>query len=242
MLTAYFDDSGTDYNSKVAVVAGYLSSVKLWDKFCRKWTRLLATHGLTQLRTSTLESSKGEFKTWDNQRRIEFRKKAHSIISECTYTGIGNPIVKEDFAATIQDGWVKKVAGAGMYGWCAQGCIVAISTWCAQHNYTEPIQMVFEAGTIGQGQVQALFDGLYSDPRIREKWHIRGWSFQDKSVLPIQAADVLAYECFKLVNDEGRPFRKSLYDLARPTDIRYLKIWDKSDLEDWRKDWESRSL
>src|SRR5437868_2907029 len=70
MLTAYFDDSGTDPGNKVAVVAGYVSNVVMWEKFETAWRNLLQRHEITSLRRTDLETFNGEFKSWNPEKRI----------------------------------------------------------------------------------------------------------------------------------------------------------------------------
>ena len=66
-----------------------------------------------------------------------------------------------------------------------------------------------------------------------------GWSFQGKEILPLQAADVMAYEVYKHVEnqivDKGEKYdvRRSMIDLYRPRDDNYLKLWSRERLIDW---------
>jgi hypothetical protein len=62
MLTAYFDDSGTDAGSKAAVVAGYLGSTTNWKRFAEEWRALLSDYGISIMRRTDLENYQGEFK------------------------------------------------------------------------------------------------------------------------------------------------------------------------------------
>jgi hypothetical protein len=84
-----------------------------------------------------------------------------------------------------------------------------------------------------------MLKSLFATPATRAFWHIKGWSFQDKDVLPLQAADVIAYEVFKHVENqildkgEKRDVRLSMLDLYRPCDENYLKWWSRERLIDW---------
>ena len=72
-----------------------------------------------------------------------------------------------------------------------------------------------------------------------EVWHIKGLSFQGKDLAPLQAADVLAYELFKLVenqvidNSAKHDVRLSARDLVGAEDGKYLDCWDRERLEEW---------
>jgi len=80
-------------------------------------------------------------------------------------------------------------------------CIVHAKIWAekCQRGSVPPFQWSFEAGTIGYGQVDEMLRSLYAMPKTRALWRIGGWSFQGKEVLPLQAADVMAYEAYKYV-------------------------------------------
>jgi hypothetical protein len=91
MLTAYVDDSGTGANDAIAVAAGYVATQHMWDRFQTRWQVLLRKYEIRQMHRSDLETFHGEFKTWDPAKRTE---KAHAIIRNCTYSGIGLALVK----------------------------------------------------------------------------------------------------------------------------------------------------
>jgi hypothetical protein len=244
MLTAYFDDSGTSPTDPVVVVAGYLATVEMWARFNRRWSALLSQYEITGLRRADLENLSGEFKGWDPSRRTEFIKKAHAIIRQCTYSGFGVAIPKSDFEAVCPESHPYRTYG--LFGWCAFGCVRSINLWCDEKNVTEPIQYVFEAGTTGQGQFDQIMGDLYRDPAIRKDDRIGGWSFQGKSVLPLQAADVVAYEYFKYMRnqfvDKGtRPIRLSARDLFRQPEIQFFRHYDAKFLESLFQSWDLRS-
>lgn len=236
MLTAYFDDSGTDLNSPLVVVAGYLSSDHMWESFNVRWANLLLKNGVTQMRRSKLESLEGEFKGWIPDQRTEFVKKAHAVIRKFTYLPIGIAIVKADFEEAFP---VNSTARRfGLYSWCIHGCLAALGEWCEKRNHREPITFVFEAGTEGRDQVHKTFTVLCANPEKRppRACPIKSWSFAPKKVLPLQAADLIAYEFYKFTKnhaiDRGRhKIRLSALDLFSSTDISLLKYFDKKGFE-----------
>jgi hypothetical protein len=240
MLTAYFDDSGTSLDNEIAVVAGYIGSTKQWENFCLRWAGLLSEYKVTRLHRAELESYQGDFINWNEQLRIEFVKKAQRIIKDCTYCGVGIALVKSDFEEVLSKDI--RASKFGMAGWCATGCLAAIWRWCEERNHREPIQFVFEAGTLGQGKVNSIFEVLYRNRDLPQNSLIGGWSFQSKNVLPLQAADTVAYEFYRflkneLIDDPKRPLRLSAKGLFRPCDTKYFAHWDKERFVEFLKDW-----
>jgi hypothetical protein len=84
MLTAYFDDSGTSPSNRVAVVARYVATVFQWERFVPEWNRALAKGNVKVMHRADLESSYGEFRGWDKERRIAFLNRVHAVIRHRT--------------------------------------------------------------------------------------------------------------------------------------------------------------
>lgn len=206
MLTIYCDDSGTDKNNRSAVVAGYLSNAAQWEIFTREWRQVLKEFKVKQMHRTDLENFKGEFtedRGWNPMRRTAFLMRLQPIIRRRMKLPIGTAVIRKDFEEVIPEEVGKKFGG--VYGWCAHTCLVKLRIWCERpcRQHRVPIEWVFEAGTIGHGQVDAMFRELHEMQQKgsdwRSDWRIRAWSFQAKDVVPLQAADLLAYELFKLV-------------------------------------------
>jgi hypothetical protein len=242
MLTVYCDDSGTDRDSCVAVVAGYLSNVAQWDIFMKEWTRALKDFGINVMHRSDLENYKGEFAKWNSARRTEFLQRLQPIIRRRTKTAFGCMVIKEDFEKYISDEIKGKVGG--VYGLLAYVCLVGISQWCNQpsRQHRHPINWVFEAGTRGRGQVDKMFELTHANEELRQKSRLGSWTFDGKSNIPLQSADVLAYECFKLIENEvvdkgERPVRVSMEKLVGSDKYPYLRFFQKEALEKFATEW-----
>lgn len=238
MHIVYCDDSGTGPDQRTAVAAGFLGSTTQWERFNQQWQSLLAEYGIKQMHRADLESYVGEFRGWNGSRRTAFVRKAHAIIKKHTYIAVGTGVIKADFEE-IMPQWAKELFG-GAYGWCVNECLVHVGKWCEKlrNPYKDRINWVFEAGTVGSGQVVEMLRNLSQDPTWGQRLHIGQWSFDDKDSLPLQAADVIAYEVFKQIEnqivDQGkRNVRLSMLDLVRSGDQPYLKYWDKARLKSW---------
>jgi hypothetical protein len=235
MLTAYFDDSGTSPSNHVAAVAGYVGSVAQWERFNIEWKQLLSEFGVKAMHRSALESSKGEFFGWTSAKKIEFIVRAQKIIKKRTYLPVGSAVIKADFDEVIPKR-MREHAG-GHFGWCVTETLALANRWAQNRKHADPIDWVFEAGTKGQPKVNEMFNRLYAIPEARKRLRINSWSFRDKSLLPLQAADVVAYETYKFVQnqvvDSGKfPVRLSAIDLLGEKN-EYLLMWDKKRLSRW---------
>jgi len=244
MITAYFDDSGTNPESDVAAVGGYLASTQQWTRFIPRWKQLLKDFDVKQMHRTDLETWNGEFtenRGWGPTRRNKFVGKAQGIIKRHTYIAVGSAVIKKDFEEVLPLP-VRKFFG-GAYGWCAHECLLRASIWCEKAKHGEPIKWVFEKGTEGSGQIGFYFQKCAEIPEVSKLMRVQhgGWSFQNKDVLPLQAADVVAYEIFKQVKnqivDKGKKnVRLSALNLFRKKDEPYMKYWDKDRLLQWFKE------
>jgi hypothetical protein len=242
MLSAYFDDSGTDQYSRTAVVGGYVGSDFQWRRFVARWSKTLDEAQVKILHRSDLENFQGEFteaKGWNPSRRTELVRKLHSIIKTSTYSAVAAAVVKDDFNA-VMPSWVKHLFG-GAYGWCAFMCVLAMRGWCTERHHSDPIAWVFESGTAGAPEIGEMFQALQL-PELRALYRISSVTFDGKELKSLQAADLVAYEIFKhtenQVLDGGRnwPRRRSALDLFRRQDERYLTFWDRGRLINWLAD------
>jgi hypothetical protein len=237
MISGYFDDSGTSANERAAVVAGYLGSVSQWDNFCREWSQFLADYGITEMHRADLETFHGEFLEeygWNPERRTKCVRDAHRIIKKNTYTALSAAVIKADFDEIIPDD-IKKLFG-GAYGWAALMCIWQSYGWFYKQKKPSDINWVFEAGTKGRNEFDKIMANIYRRHDLRQQFKIWGWSFNSKKVLPLQAADVIAYESFKQIDgqiiDKGkRPVRRSAQDLFRPSEVQHLRYQDREGLK-----------
>jgi len=78
MLHAYIDDSGTHEGSYACVVAGYFGGVNRWKEFERRWKRVLDQYNVGEFhahdfwRRAPNGHGVGEYRGWSKQRLDEF--------------------------------------------------------------------------------------------------------------------------------------------------------------------------
>jgi hypothetical protein len=253
LLTVYCDESGTDAKNRVACVAGYIGQISEWRKFQQGWSPIpkKRPYRVKIMHRADLETWHGEFtkeRGWDSSRRNAFLNELHPIIKSRTRVAIGTAVIKKDWEE-VMPYWLKRFMG-GVYGWCAHECIVAVRIWCNRpiRNYQHPINWVFEKGAMGQGQVAAMFTELDQHPVLSKEFRIGSWTFACKDVVPLQAADTLAYEIFKQVENqivdrgEKHDVRFSVKDLLRPQDLPYLKYWNRERLLEWLRNSQQQGI
>jgi hypothetical protein len=233
VMRLYVDTSGKD-NDLVRVAAGYLASAAQWEKFEAEWARALRSAKVNAFHATDFFSFKGEFNGWDAniEKHIRFAKLFTAIAAEQTQIGVGRGIESEPF---------HRIIGPEMRGLrhaphrrftslmvCALGLLDDIARLWGER--TEPIAVLFEAEP-GIGEVIEYFHSAKA----------RGVPFTKayasigqaaKSFLPLQAADLLAHECWRELKEHIRPSgrprpRKSMQRLARGESIQLAMVTEK---------------
>jgi hypothetical protein len=127
-------------------------------------------------------------------------------------------------------------------------CLLLIGKWAASCGFTEPIGYVFDRGNGKRLQFQRAYDRLVQNEKEVKISRVGSLSFgDDTQLLPLQAADFIAYEFNKVCTDLGggtRRVRGSLKAIFErvPTDCRVpaernlVKL--VSDINDPSKVWE----
>jgi len=236
---AFYGDAGGNEDASNVALGGYIATVDQWRAFKQPWANELALADVECFHRSEMEPPfHGEFKAkgWTVKDQILVLQRLHSIIKRGTLRGIGYAIRNKAFAQLIPPK-IKRTYG-GTYGWCVLLEVVEVGLWARRRN--KWVHYFFEAGDKGQPQANAAINKLYDDPRYREPFRIRGWSFVPKrgpdAVVQLQPADFIAYEAYKDIDNflagSPRPARKSRMDLVRPNKDE-LRFWGDQALASW---------
>ena len=243
MLAAYFDESGTHEGSKALVIAGWVSSVSQWKKFQAEWRQLLDEYDLDHFHMTDCENLRGQYQGWTQERKISAIQQAHKIIVR----RISIPIaVSLDYEA--YDFLDKKYTIRGMtnevvrspYTFCLEKCLSNIKRWADRkllYSKKHQIEYIFEHGNSYRGEVTTLFQKIEMDASIKRQFRVSKLEFGDKYVFPLNAADMLAYETFKEMENyhvpgfEERPLRKSSKRLVGQLNQEFMEFCGRPAIE-----------
>lgn len=214
-LDAYFDESGTHDNADAVVVAGYLASAEKWEEFVCKWADMLSEADLTHWHQVNFAQRVKEYTGWTEEKRVKFMQRAAGMIKNTVIAGVScgvNAAAFKELAPRLP---------FRPYAFCAMGCFKHLEGWAFEKSHRDPIDCIFEAGTRGRGEISEMVKELMSDEDgDRLSFRIGSIRFEKKKqFLPLQTADILAYECYKeavsgQINVEIRGPRKSLIELG----------------------------
>jgi hypothetical protein len=211
LYTVYFDESGADDLSEAAVVAGFVSNVSEWEAFSEKWQAVLDEARIDYFHMVDFAHSQDQFEGWSEEKRRELLNKLLPIIHEHTFWSIGIIVFKKSFDAILSD-LAKQICG-NQYGLAALVCWRHLGLIMQEVDGWMDCRM--EAGAKGAGALQLVHAEDSKFPSWRNEHRVLGLSFNNKrDFLPLQAADILAYELHKDIPRQfGNSSRKVRYPL-----------------------------
>jgi hypothetical protein len=231
MLTAFFDDSASEETDKLFVLAGYVHSAEAWARFSDDWQTVLdAAPSITYFKMREAQNLSLEFLGWDP---IARNAKVHSLADvidkhapwsiECCirrtdYQNIVGPVVPYDLRHPYFDAFY--------------AVIIKLAQWHRHLGLTIPVDFVFdEQGEIGAEAV-IWYEHIKSlqPPEIQAMLGSTPVFRDDKKILPLQAADLLAWHLRRgreeRNKNEYRPVMEKLFPLIHaeiPLGEEYLR-------------------
>lgn len=199
-LHGYFDESGTHDGSEVVTVAGYISTAEQWELFGRDWANALKDYGLESFHMTDFANGAKGYRGWTEQeRRIRFARLI-GLINKHVIASVGIAIPTRSFEQIFPKHAKRFVGGA--YGLAAACCFLDAARILESGYPSARIAYVFEAGSRGAGEVMKVFDWNYKNREQRPKLKLLSLKFEGKEFSPLQAADILSYELYRLVPHE----------------------------------------
>lgn len=198
-FTAYFDASGhPDAKGSAMFVSGFIAPISEWVKFEREWLSLLAEYGIKNpFHMAEFIACSEQFVGWkhNEKRQLEFYGRALKVIQRRTNRAISQGVIVDDFWKLVNEYVIPDDHAAASslktpLSFCAVGACIQIAKWANRRRrrglkMTGTIEIVFDRGDKHRGQMAtALRDVFNTDPIFKDK----------KDVVPIQAADILAWE------------------------------------------------
>jgi hypothetical protein len=227
LLKVYIDESGVHADSPVVTVAAYMARPKQWAAFTREWVRAIKPAKVYH--ATDAQNLRGEFKGWTSQQVDALAERALPIIPKHTAVAIAAGINMRDFrTAFASKPDLMKLLG-DPYGACLQWVLTILMQEKAVKGNREQIAFFHEQNNF-IGEASSAYK------HVIERWNIgarTGFAFGSKEkFVPLQAADIYAYEANKRLRDTSKPNRRSLDALVpdkRYAELRYLNNENMAD-------------
>jgi hypothetical protein len=219
LYSAFLDERGTHKESKIVVVAGFISNVTQTEELSEEWKKALNLWGIPMFHMADFESRRGCFEQWTDDQRRDRLNHLLDLMKCYTFNSIAFVVRKKSFDKIFTAKAKRRVGDA--YGIAAIGCWHNLALVAKDQRIDGYIRFTMEKGCRGVAALKRIHDNESTDPGWVKVNRIESLSFQDKrTFLPLQAADIMAYEIYKQAHrqfdGEIRPTRYPLRELASP--------------------------
>jgi hypothetical protein len=206
LMLASFDASGHESDQPFLVVGGFVSSAGDWDEFSDLWLKRLREDGLPYFHASQFASGNGIFDGWKAK---EARTRALAadlmdiIVSHAfRYFVHGVKPAEFNMAFTDED---RETFNINAYALCGRTCVADLGRWIRRDSLQWDLgrvpDLVFEHGDKGKGKLRdMLVKHNYPEPQfLPGKIPLETKLGAVPPYVPLQAADWIAYESFRLL-------------------------------------------
>ena len=206
MFETYCDESGGADHGFIAV-AGWLASADRWRKFETDWKALLERYEVPYLHMKDVAHFQGPYKKWFAARdeREKFLAQAVEIIQQTVEFGFLSVVWYDAFRKVNERFYLDKHQHSP-YAIAGRFCIARANQWMRRQGYSvRDVAYIFEDGGPDVGGLTDL--AKRSGVQIPTFHPSRDTELQS-GMVPLQAADFLAYEIRKGVRDHRDKFTK----------------------------------
>lgn len=223
-ITAYFDESQDGIQSHVFALAGWTAWNIEWDLFEPKWNAVLAAHQVPELHMREYESSWGFFRGWGPDRKIPLLSALIDTFEQSAVAPSHGPIGFWS-AVPLQD--YKQYVRGRPLKWeddpaflCFLYCLKRILPFTVGTPVDVQVDFVFDQKPELEQRMHAIYHQVQRLPDFAAFRHRFGsLRFASRRAsAALQAADLLAYECYKhtanALTGFPRSQRKSVLRLA----------------------------
>jgi len=208
---AYLDDSGHPDDQDVVLVAGWVGKVEQWLLWEHGWTKVLSDFDIksgvfhmTDFESApTSRDPSNEYRHLSQHEREIFHNRLINHIHTRAEYHFATMVPIRDYREVNDIYYFEEWLGKP-YSFAAVGVVQKLQAWKNRYASNDPLVTFFEDGTKHKGDLMQVFKNFkFDDPIFRKK----------KDVVPLQAADMLAWECFHAFNTgDVRPQFNKLLD------------------------------
>jgi hypothetical protein len=194
MFKAYFDDSSSDEDDKNFVLAGCIQSYKVWADFTFLWEAALAARpSIKYFHMREARKLEGQFERWKATERDRKIKHLATVLASFRPWTLSAYISKKEHEAILKP--VSPHLIRHPYFSLFYTVVLKLAHWHHDMGITAPVNYVFdEQGVLGEDAV-IWYQHIKSwqKPELAELMGGTPGFENDKVVLPLQAADMLAW-------------------------------------------------
>jgi Protein of unknown function (DUF3800) len=207
-FTAYLDASGDSTKEPFVIVSGYIANFVQWETFESVWRNTHERFNVAlpfHMAEFMAATTNPKYREQSNARRdyVEIAQDptrwreflqglvyAQAMFIICAVTSLVRMNVYNEV-----DGFLELREAIPPFAFAARYCVDRVRKWEKYFQITEPIEMIFEEGDLGQGDFSRLMVGEGQPLPIYKK---------KSDFLGLQAADQYAWEIARRLKDEDK--------------------------------------
>ncbi len=203
MLKAYMDESGTHAGSPAVTVGLYVGKPRGWQAWTKDWNahkKPIRVYHAVDAHNRT-----GEFEGWERPARNEFVGNLLPVMARHPIMGVAVGIHLGAFDAAMKAHPELRDMFGTPYAACFQWAVQTLLTMMDEHGDTQRVAFFHECND-DQKDAEAAFAYIKAQKLLNDR--VVSLTFGGKEdYVPLQAADVLAYESNHLLRDPKKPTR-----------------------------------
>jgi len=222
LLAGYFDDSGTDLDSPAAVIAGFIARPSAWLGFGHLWSQVLTKYGIDvhhQNKWSNRAPPFNDPNEWPTDRLQDYLNELLAVITAHDVVSVGAGIPVQRFKDCLSPKAQSTTTPIGFAAQCLFGEAIEVVRKGGVSDAR--IAYIFASGTPGYSEIQQGFDAGVAVRQTKEEFGLVSLTTADiRDVMPLQAADLVAYEVFKFIRfgDDDLNMARARYPLRQIAD------------------------
>ena len=211
MIKIFVDKSGTHDDADVVTVAAYAGRPKVWRKWSGEWKK--AKRPIDVFHAVEAANRTGEFEGWSRDKRDELVKRILPIIASNSLAGAVIGLNKTEFGKATEGRDDLHKALGNPYTTCFHWLVQSLLELLKHNKRTESLKFVHEQNDFEKEAKSAFeFISNNANPHNVPMSLVFGGKHEQ---MPLQTADILAYEGNHRFRDPEKPEREP-WKILRP--------------------------
>jgi hypothetical protein len=195
LLTGYIDETGhsKDERQRFVGVAGLVAQAEHWEVFERKWKETLNVFKLPYFHMKDFACRRKYYEGWSEPKRQKLFGKLMRIIATTHPFPVGAIVSLDDYRSFPAE---DREMMEDPYHFCLMGCVY-LPAWRTENASPDVrLSIVFSEQSEFKNMAGLLLDDFKQNHTEGQRFDTP--VFEDmKMVVPLQAADIVAYELYK---------------------------------------------
>jgi hypothetical protein len=200
LLVCYLDESGTDKQSPIVTIGGYIALVSAWSDFEVRTRSIFNAYGVDHLHGVEFQHRKPPFNTWSLIKQRRFLIELFDVVRRTVEFGVTFSVRKDAYFQAKKSHGCNRNESA--YGFAFRGALdhilrdEIIRRAIAEHRAT--LSFVVESGCANDQDIRRIFNAHEAHPSLTEGLGSLDFA-EKKSTVALQTADFLAHKSRRYV-------------------------------------------